>query len=496
MGTRMVKNFPSPRLMETIGATNQKPAEAIGELVANSFDARIGTEKLNIKIDVRNHKIIVTDDGKGMTFDVLAKAVCIAEDMSKYIERGEGAKGHFGMGFKTSCSTLGRYYEIYTKPIDEDCEYHVGFDISEYSLRPSGEDAWNVEIEDKKSFSNSPLKDCNHGTAFVISHLKDKNITLGAVRDYLSIAFKGHLKTGDNIQIVGNDTDILLRPKEGEYIPGSRIEIDEVFGDNDKYKITGWVALSKITHNDGFYGFNIYRHNQLVEQWNQEWFRPHLMTSRIIGEVNMDFLEATFYKQGVQQAEDWNIVKCHMTEFLKPIVSASRKISKNSNVSKPVELKKIITTLNEDYGTKFDSSIFNQVENPKSSVEKQEEKEQSVKENVESIVHEESLKLEDEEIKISYCINKRSRQVNAPFDYIYEPSLYEENLSELQVIVFNDHPLWSKKIDDSVKKIIATSDAIYRVLVEEMNMDTLKAVKIRNEWINQHFIEKEENDHE
>lgn len=40
MSRRIVKNYPSPRLMETIDATNQKPAEAIGELVANCFDLR------------------------------------------------------------------------------------------------------------------------------------------------------------------------------------------------------------------------------------------------------------------------------------------------------------------------------------------------------------------------------------------------------------------------------------------------------------------------
>ena len=95
MERRIVKNYPSPRLMETIGATNQKPSEAIGELVANSFDARIDNEKLKIVVDMRNTKIVIIDNGKGMTGDVLERAVCIAEDMSKYIERGEGAKGHF-----------------------------------------------------------------------------------------------------------------------------------------------------------------------------------------------------------------------------------------------------------------------------------------------------------------------------------------------------------------------------------------------------------------
>ena len=113
MGKRIVKNYPSPRLMETIGATNQTTPEAIGELAANCFDARYQDEKLAITIDVRNGSITVIDNGKGMEFSILEKAVCIAEDMSRYIERGEGAKGHFGMGFKTSCSTLGNYYESY-----------------------------------------------------------------------------------------------------------------------------------------------------------------------------------------------------------------------------------------------------------------------------------------------------------------------------------------------------------------------------------------------
>ena len=37
----------------------------------------------------------------------------------------------------------------------------------------------------------------------------------------------------------------------------------------------------------------------------------------------------------------------------------------------------------------------------------------------------------------------------------------------------------------SLLKILATSDAIYRVLVEKLGKDTNEALKIRNEWINQ-----------
>ena len=196
MGQRTVKNYPSPRLMQTIGATNQSTAEAIGELVANCFDARNCDELLDITIDMRTvqsgksakQQIAVIDNGKGMTSSVLERAVCIAEDMSQYVERGANAKGHFGMGFKTSCSTLGKYYEIFTRPVEEDVEYHVAFDIAEYSNRPSGADAWDVIIEDGSKDANGPLGSLDHGSAFVIKRLNDKNIHESAVVKYLRAA--------------------------------------------------------------------------------------------------------------------------------------------------------------------------------------------------------------------------------------------------------------------------------------------------------------------
>ena len=488
MSQRVVKNYPSPRLMETIGATNQKPAEAIGELVANSFDARIDTEKLSIVVDMRDGKIIVLDNGKGMTSEVLERAVCIAEDMSRYIERSEGAKGHFGMGFKTSCSTLGRYYEIFTRPVGENREYHVGFDISDYSRRPAGADAWDIVIEDEEPSESSPLGKAEHGTAFVISRLKDKNIIVSAVLSYLGEAFKGHLETGDKIILIDDSGTYEAEPKKYNFIKGTRIEINEVFGPNDKYKVTGWMALDSQIHNDGLYGFNIYRHNQLVEKWDKSWFRSHLMTSRIIGEVNMDFLDATFYKQGVQQSEDWQFVALHMKEFLKPLVTASNKVSKKGNINKPDELKKIVTDLNEDYDC--DINEIEGMEFVEESKDKKEKKGKtgstgSINETIKTIVKEKTLILSDEtEVEITYLEKDSPRNIQAPFDYIFsEASEFDEDRSELQVITFKDHPLWEKKVDKDVIKILATYDAIYRVLVEKLGYDTSDALKIRNQWM-------------
>lgn len=483
MGKRVVKNYPSPRLMETIGATNQTPQEAIGELVANCFDARCNKEKLHISIDMRNDRIIVMDDGRGMTSEILEKAVCIAEDMSKYLERGEETKGHFGMGFKTSCSTLGDFYEIYTRPYGENLEYHTAFDIKDYSTRPSGSDAWDIIIEDGRPTASSPLKMATHGTAFVISRLKIKDFPVSAVLEYIGNAFKGHIEGGDVITIIDESGNYPAKPKTYNFIKGTKVIIDEKFGPGGKYHITGWVAIDSQTHNDGFYGFNIYRRGQLVVTHDKSWFRAHLMTSRIIGEVNMDFLDATFYKQGVQHSEDWEYVKIHMREYLKGVVTASYDLSRKGNVNKTSERKSIIAQLDKEYAIENEGSDTT-ISTTESPVEEETKPIISINNTVKSIVTEKSLVLEDgNEIQITFVEKEEDGHDVGPYDFIFDDIMKEPQ--ELQVIVYKNHPLWRKKIDGEVRKIIATSDAIYRALVDYFDVDSRKALKIRNEWVSQ-----------
>ena len=482
MGKRVVKNYPSPRLMETIGATNQSPQEAIGELVANCFDARYKEEKLEISIDLRDNRIIVLDNGKGMTSEILEKAVCIAEDMSLHIERGDGAKGHFGMGFKTSCSTLGYFYEIYTRPVGNNIEYHTAFDIKEYSTRPSGSNAWDVIIDDGKPSASSPLKNASHGTAFVISKLKIKDFPVSAVLEYIGNAFKGHIEQGDIIRVIDETDSYQAKPKTYSFLKGTKVKIDETFGPKGKYHITGWVAIDSQTHNDGFYGFNIYRKGQLVLTHDKTWFRAHLMTSRIIGEVNMDFLDATFYKQGVQHSEDWEYVAIHMKEFLKGVVTASYDLSRKGNINKPAERKAIISQLDKDYKieNEGEESFVGCADNGSNEETKPNT---SINNTVKNIVTEKSLVLEDgSEIQITFVEKEEDGHDVGPYDYIFD---IMQEPQELQVLVYKNHPLWRKKIDGEVRKIIATSDAIYRALVVDLDVDSRKALKIRNEWVSQ-----------
>ena len=60
----------------------------------------------------------------------------------------------------------------------------------------------------------------------------------------------------------------------------------------------------------------------------------------------------------------------------------------------------------------------------------------------------------------------------------------------MEVIVIKNHPLWNNKIDSDIQKILVTSDAIYRLLVEKLNFDSAEAVRIRNDWIDQRTKKK------
>lgn len=455
-------------------------AEAIGELVANCFDARVGEEKLHIVIDMRNGEIAVIDNGRGMTADVLERAVCIAEDMSRYVERGENAKGHFGMGFKTSCATLGRFYEIFTRPIGESTEYHVEFDIAEYSNRPSGADAWDVVIEDMPRQNGGPLGRRSHGSAFVIKKLNDQNITYGAVYSYLGSAFKGHIETGDRITVITDDGSDDAIPPKREFVEGTKVPIDIVCGPDDSLHIKGWVAIDKTIHNDALYGFNIYRKGQLVDSWNRDWFSKHLMTSRIFGEVEMDFLDATFYKQGLQQTENWKIASAAMREFLKPAVKASRALSRKGNINNPSERKRIVTEMQEEYS--IVPPVTQERKRERGQKGTTETRKRSVGNKLKTVVREDELILENgTTIPITLVEMMSSDRVNAPFDYIYDDALEDE--PTLQVIVYTNHPLFVGKENQNTIRILATAEAVFRVLVERHSVDSHKAFNIKNEWI-------------
>jgi len=171
-----------------------------------------------------------------------------------------------------------------------------------------------------------------------------------------------------------------------------------------------------------------------------------------------------------------------MREYLKGVVAASYDLSRKGNINKPAEKKAIISRLNNDYTIDDDDfETSNGVSESDSDFDAKPST--TINNTVKNIVTEKSLLLEEEgEILITFVEKEEDGHDVGPYDYIFDPM---QEPQELQVLVFKDHPLWRKKIDSEVRKIVATSDAIYRALVEQLNYDSRKALAIRNEWVSQ-----------
>jgi hypothetical protein len=197
----------------------------------------------------------------------------------------------------------------------------------------------------------------------------------------------------------------------------------------------------------------------------------------------MDFLDATFYKQGVQQSEEWIYVSSHMREYLKGVVAASYDLSRKGNINKPAERKEIIAKLATEYTISQEGDELNGGDAPGATTAEPPKVSPGIHEAIKHSVNEKSLKLEDgTEIKITFIEKEEHASNVGPYDYIFNPL---QEPAELQVIVYTEHPLWKKKIDSEVRKIVAVSDAIYRTLVVELGVDSRKALNIRNEWVTQ-----------
>lgn len=198
----------------------------------------------------------------------------------------------------------------------------------------------------------------------------------------------------------------------------------------------------------------------------------------------MDFLDATFYKQGLQQTELWTIASERMKEFLKPIVKASRAISRKGNINNHGEKRKIVATLMDECGVADNS---NNIEQETEEIASEEniapQKQKSINDTVKTIVHENELELRNGTIiPIMLAERTANARVDAPFDYLYEDAL--EDNPTLTVVVYTDHPLFLQgKDNQKTINILATADAIYRVLVEHFDYDPGEAFNVKNRWI-------------
>jgi hypothetical protein len=283
----------------------------------------------------------------------------------------------------------------------------------------------------------------------------------GSVLMKLGQAYKPNLEGGDRIFVNGE----AVTSPAFDYFPDSRQDVKVPI--EGGRLITGWVALDKKTHNDDFFGLNLYRQGQLIEPWSKAWFRAHLMTSRIIGEVHLDFVPTNYFKRGFEtQSHEWKLASEAMREYLRPLVRASGDMARNKKDAG--RFTRAIEGLNKAAG-KVGTIDFGDVANdgaggaptPAAEVE----------------VTPDTLTLPGGSVRLVHDVGDLSSDL-VPWDYVFD-----EESSELQAVLNTASRLYEEVQDQGFLGILALADCVAAFLVDRKGYSPKQARDIRDRWI-------------
>lgn len=464
---------PDPSLLEDIGMASFRTDEAIAELVANSMDAKIVRDEksleegpIRVEVKLMANEIQILDDGKGMDEQELADALRLAFKKNPLEGASPGKKSEWGLGLKTASASLGRYWSVTTRPVKGDSEYFVEVDLESWKSRAGERNPkWRIRIVPSKRTTTGPLGTCSHGTAITIKMLREPNPAPGPIIQHLSRAYKPHLMIGDRI-FVG---DVECVPPELRLIENSRVELNVQCGAN---VITGWVGLDTLTHNDDAYGINIYRNRQLVDAWNKDWFRAHLMTSRIMGEVNLDFVKGNFHKKGfAKSTPEWQQASWVMREALKPVVRAATAASRGRNDR--TRWARATQALQNAMGKTGDRSLVSVLAGdappPDIPYVMNDEGDFEVEPGV--------LHMPGEDVRLTSVLTDLHDEQLA-----WSP-IYGEDGTEVKAVVNTGSKVFISTKDPELLSRIALADCLAQFLIKRRHFDPARAWAVRDRWL-------------
>lgn len=477
------ENVPSPRLMQTIGATALEPKESVAELVANCLDARIDDSPVAVSVEIGAREISVRDNAAGMDLKTLEAATRLGVDMDKVTNRRRRRMGTYGLGMKTAAASLGNTWGIVTRPASEPGkEYRVTFDLASFVARGATSQDWSLTVVEDVVDTNGLLGDAPHGTVVWVRDLRNDSLLPGPFIDHLGRAFGPYARQyRDTITVNGTlSTDDAV-----EYVDGSKVELDVVLNEDLGWRVTGWAALDKKTHNDSQYGLHLYRSGQLVETWNKSFFKAHLMTSRVMGVLHLDYVPVNFNKKGfVVSSEEWRFTVKRMTEELRPVVEASRTMSRGRGDD--TRQHRAISKMREVLGVGSTSvpaeGEMSGTEGPTARGTGSAGTETPTRRISTSIgTARDRLELPRGDVRI-VCDVKALQDVTLPWDYIFA-----EEADELLVLLNPDSTVYGATKDVEFLACLAIGDSIGRFLVEREGLDAGRARRVRDQWLHEAF---------
>lgn len=476
MKVHNIDAVPAPRLMQTIGATALSPTAAVAELVANCLDARIDNCDLRVEVRLLENRIEVVDDARGMPLEILKEALRLGVLMDSVTNTRSGRMGTYGLGMKTASASLGDRWGVITRPVGAvtPVEFRASFDLKEWARRGSSVEEWIIPLQAGPPDYLGPLGKRPHGTVIWIEALRFKDHLPGPYLDYLSRAFAPFMRERNSIVVNGQVATI----SEPNLVAGSRKEFAEVVDEERGWVARGWVGLDTKTHNDGIYGIHLYRHDQLIELHNQEFFSPHPMTSRILGEAHLDFVPVNFNKVDFSKGtEEWKFARAVMKELIKPVAEASRIMSKGRHDK--TRATKAVARLNEAFKgpSGFVEAYVHSPVEPTTDYGSKGDESSAPMHRLRASGR--TLSLGRGPVHIDAQVDELSSQFT-PWDYIFAPAS-----NQLLVVINQESAAFRKMKDVGFLSCIAVADCISRFLIEREGIEPSKARRVSNEWLHE-----------
>ena len=125
---KMVPNEPNAAiLIDALQNIRYDNISAITDIVDNSIDA--GATKIHIQLEKEKEslKIMIIDNGKGMSKDILDQALKLGSDT---LHDGLSDLGKFGMGLSTAGLALANRTTVFTRSAEENIIYKSMTDVN------------------------------------------------------------------------------------------------------------------------------------------------------------------------------------------------------------------------------------------------------------------------------------------------------------------------------------------------------------------------------
>lgn len=277
MKKETISIIPDVSLFAKLGNANYTVSEAISELIDNSIDAR--EDKVNINIKISKDEVVVEDDGKGMSKEDAVNSIILGKSNKK-----TGELGHFGMGLKTSCMSLGRKFSVHTTVKESKEKYFIDFDAEEWEKKNKWDQQINVSNDSNSSES---------GTVIRINKLKfnqHKNL-IDSLLSHLSERF-GVFVNNKEVTIKVNNS--LVKPSELKLVDGSKKDFTIELSNGEK--INGWTGILEKGSQEKS-GFNLYRYNRLIRAHEKLGYQYHPSKMWVTGEIHLNPVPVTHNKR-------------------------------------------------------------------------------------------------------------------------------------------------------------------------------------------------------